>query len=242
MMLVEINQWRATIGCFRVSIQISSPLSKSPRPLCVLVHILKLYWICCCFIAVSIIVLPLTLMIHFLAVHSVATQLRLMPLFARIHHLVKIVIYTTVELFKRIPRLIIGLTHCKRLAVKQFIFLYAYFYTGCIACYTFHAQWLVFRAILLSGDVEKNPGPETLNFCTWNLNSISAHDFLLVSLIEAYNSVYNYDLIGIVEPHHDRLALDGYSFIKSNHPQNVKRGGVGLYVKDSLASKIVLIS
>ena len=150
MMLVEINQWRATIGCFILSIQLLSSLSKGARPLCVLVDILELYWICCCFIAVSIIVLPLTLMIHFLPVHSVATQLHLMPLFAHIHRLAKIVIYTTVELFKHIPCLIIVLTHCKRLAVKQFIFLYAYFYTGCITCYTFHTQWLVFRTILLA--------------------------------------------------------------------------------------------
>ena len=76
-----------------------------------------------------------------------------------------------------------------------------------------------------------------------NLNSISVYDFSRVSLIEAYNSVYNYDIIGIVETHlnstvdEDRLALDGYTFIKDNHPQNMKRGGVGLYIKDSLASK-----
>ena len=55
--------------------------------------------------------------------------------------------------------------------------------------------------------------------------------------------MYNNDLIGIVETHLDstvdeeRLALDGYSFYKDNHPQNVKRGGVGLYIKDSLPSK-----
>ena len=76
-------------------------------------------------------------------------------------------------------------------------------------------QWLVFRTILLCGDVETNPGPETLNFCTWNLNSLTAYDFLRVSLIEAYNSVYNYDLIGIVETHLDstidenKQALNG---------------------------------
>ena len=35
----------------------------------------------------------------------------------------------------------------------------------------------------------------------------------------------------------EMLALDGYSFYKGNHPQNVKRGGVGLHVKDSLPSK-----
>ena len=96
---------------------------------------------------------------------------------------------------------------------------------------------------MLSGDVETNPGPETLDFCCWNLNSITAHDFLQVSLIVAYNLVYNNDLIGIVETHLDntvddgRLTLDGYTFFRSNHPQNIKRGGVGLYVKDSLPSQ-----
>ena len=80
-------------------------------------------------------------------------------------------------------------------------------------------------------------------FCTWNLNSIAAHDFLQVSLIEAYNWVFNYDLIGIVENHldstvsKDSLAIDGYTFIQDNHPHNVKWGGVGLYIKDSLPSK-----
>ena len=101
-------------------------------------------------------------------------------------------------------------------------------------------RWSIFRSILLSGDIEVNPGPDTLPFCCWNLNSITAYDFLRVSLIEAYNSVYNNDLIGIVKTHlddtvdDDRLALEGYSLYKANHLQNVKRGGVGLYVKDSL--------
>ena len=62
-----------------------------------------------------------------------------------------------------------------------------------------------FRTILLSGDVETNPGPATLDFCTWILNSIFARDFLRVSLIEAYNSVYNYDLLGVVETHLDSI-------------------------------------
>ena len=155
----------------------------------------------------------------------------------------KTVIYATVELLKRLPLGVIGLVRYKHFAVKQFLFAYAYFYMGCLLCNTLHSQWLVFRTILLSGDIEMNPGPETLDFCTWNLNSITAHDFLRVSLIEAFNSVYKHDLIGIVETHLDstfddgRLTLDGYNFFKSNHPQNVKRGGVGLYVKESLPSQ-----
>jgi len=93
---------------------------------------------------------------------------------------------------------------------------------------------------MLCGDVETNPGPDTFNFCCWNLNSITSYDFLRLSLLEAYNSIYKYDLISVVETHLDdsddesRLQLDGYSFIKSNHPLNVKRGGVALYVKDSI--------
>ena len=102
-------------------------------------------------------------------------------------------------------------------------------------------QWVIFRSILLSGDVEENPGPDsgTFKFCTWNLNSIVAHDFFCVSLLEAYNSVYNYDLMAITETHLDskvdknKLGIDGYTFLKNNHPLDIKRGGVGLYVKDS---------
>ena len=185
----------------------------------------------------------LTLTIQFLAVHSVTNQSCFLPLFARVHHLAKAVLYTSLELFKRVPFGVIGLVRYKHAAVRQLLFLYAYFYFGCRTCYVLHTQWLVFKTLLLCGDVEINPGPETLDFCTWNLNSITAYDFLRVSLMEAYNSVYNYDLIGIVETHLDstvdeeKLALNGYTFIKNNHPQNVKRGGVGLYIKDSLPSK-----
>ena len=64
-----------------------------------------------------------------------------------------------------------------------------------------------------------------------------------VSLIEAYNSIHKYDLIGIVETNLDasinqeRLALKRYEFITFNHPLNIKRGGVGLCIKDSLPKK-----
>ena len=238
MMPVEINQWRASIGCFRVSVKIIFPLSRNVRPFSILFQIFKLYWFCFWFIAVSILVLPLTLTVQFLAVHSVAPELCFLPLFACMHRSSKIVLHVSVELFKRIPLGVIVIARC-----KFFHSRYIYFYIACVACCSLHVQWSVLRTILLSGDVETNPGPDTLDFCTWNLNSITAHDFLRVSLIEAYNSVYNYDLIGIVETHldstvdKDRLAPDGYTFIKDNHPQNVKSGGVGLYIKDSLPSK-----
>ena len=108
-----------------------------------------------------------------------------------------------------------------------------------------YLQWTIYKHVLLSVDIEKNPGPdqETLKFCSWNLNSINAHEYIRVSLLEAYNSLYKYDLIGIVETHLDNtvdegnLTLRGYNLTKSNHPGNLKKGGVGLYVKESFPAK-----
>ena len=144
---------------------------------------------------------------------------------------------------KRASYGLLNIPKCKR--VRKKVFTYVYLNTVCLTCHTLCVQWLTYRSTLLSGDVEMNPGPShgCLSFCSWNLNSICAHDFLRVSLIEAYNTVYNYDLIGIVETHLDntvdetKLAIDGYSFYKSNHPQNGKRGGVGLYVKESFPTR-----
>ena len=91
----------------------------------------KLYWFCCCCIAISILVLPFALTTQFLAVHTVVTQLRFLPLFARLHQLAKGIIYTTVELLKRIPLALIGLVCLQNSAVRRFLFLYFYFYIGC---------------------------------------------------------------------------------------------------------------
>ena len=118
---------------------------------------------------------------------------------------------------------------------------YGYAYVVCQTCYLLYLQWITFSSILLSGDIEPNPGPNTsmFSFCSWNLNSIRAHDFVRIPLIEAYNSVYNYDLLGIVETHLDssvednKLILPGYTFVKRNHPSNTKRGGVGLYIREA---------
>ena len=140
MMAVEINQWRAAIGCFRASFQRNFSLSNPVTPFSILSQILRLYWLSICFLAVSIVVLPLALLIYFLAVHSLATQLYFLPLFASVHHFATIVIYTTFELFKRIPLGIIRLFRYKRMAVKHYLFLYIYFYIGCISCDTLHLQ------------------------------------------------------------------------------------------------------
>ena len=150
--------------------------------------------------------------------------------------------YILFELFKRIPFALGSLFGSKYGTIKYLLLAYIHLYAICIACNLLYSRWVISRMILLSGDVEPNPGPGlgTLNFCCWNLNSITAHDFLRVSLID---SIHNYDLIGIVETHLDdsfnqeRLVLKGYEFVTCNHPLNIKRGGRGLYIKNSLPKK-----
>ena len=51
--------------------------------------------------------------------------------------------------------------------------------------------WLCSYLIILSGDVEVNPGPnnsvsEYLSICHWKLNSILAHDYSKLFLLNAY--------------------------------------------------------
>ena len=115
-MPVEVNQWRATIGCFRPSMQKSPPLSKTVRP----ISILRLFCFCYGFIAISVLVLPLVLLIQFLALHCVGTQLCFLPLFARMHHFAKSFLYVTAELLKRIPLGVIILVRYKHFAFNKY--------------------------------------------------------------------------------------------------------------------------
>ena len=77
----------------------------------------------------------------------------------------------------------------------------------------------------------------------WNLNSIVKNNFERVQLLEAHNSLFDYDLISLCETSLNESAvipdplLNGYTFIPSNHPDNVSHGGVGLFYKDSLPLK-----
>ena len=81
----------------------------------------------------------------------------------------------------------------------------------------------------------------TLLNCHWNLDSITVNNFIKIPLIEAYNSVYNYDIIALSEAYLDSsipnesISLTGFSkdIYRSDHPSDVNRGGVCLYFKDA---------
>ena len=88
------------------------------------------------------------------------------------------------------------------------------------------------KFLIMCGDVESNPG---FTFMQWNCNSLPAHNFTRVTLIEAYNTLHNFDLIALSEtalrPDHQNkpLEIKGYSIIRNDLPTGDTHGGVMIY-------------
>ena len=110
--------------------------------------------------------------------------------------------------------------------------------------------WFIFLSILLSADIHKNPGPHSefsstfFTFCNWNLNSLSKDNFQRISLLQAHNTVFNYDIISLCETSlNDSIkvpenSLPGYHFISLDNPDGSKNGGVGMFYKEGLPLRI----
>ena len=70
-----------------------------------------------------------------------------------------------------------------------------------------------------------------------------AHNKL--SLLTAYNSARNYNLICLTETYLDstvdpnNLFINGYNLLRADHPGNVKRGDVCLYHREKLSLRLV---
>ena len=70
---------------------------------------------------------------------------------------------------------------------------------------------------------------------SWNVNSTAKDYFQRVRLIEARNSIFNYDLSSIYETSLNDsiklpdILLNGYNFVHSKNPTNTRHGGVGLF-------------
>ena len=66
---------------------------------------------------------------------------------------------------------------------------------------SFMSNLWFFKCLLqLSGDIELNPGSKpnsckSFLICHWNLNSITSHNFIKVSLLTAHNSINKFDII-----------------------------------------------
>ena len=93
--------------------------------------------------------------------------------------------------------------------------------------------------VSLSGNTELKPGPKSSscgNFpaCHWNLNSISAHNFSKVAPLNAYSSLYSFDITcswetcldSSTSSHDPHQEVQAYDLIGADYPSNVKRCGV----------------
>ena len=100
----------------------------------------------------------------------------------------------------------------------------------------------------LHGDIELNPSPRkskgnTVSAGHWNLNSITAHNFLKLTQSKLYISTYNYDFICLSETFldspHTLVDIQEYNLVRTDHPDNTKQGGVCIYCKESLPVKVI---
>ena len=119
--------------------------------------------------------------------------------------------------------------------------------------------WLMLLIFPLSADIENNPGPgrrfstgtptttytdNFFSFCNWNLNTLSKNEFQRVSLLEAHNTHFKYDIISLwetslnMETKMPENILKGYNFFSADHPSGERKGGVGIFYKETLPLKI----
>ena len=85
------------------------------------------------------------------------------------------------------------------------------------------------------------------SICHWNLNSLTAHNYLKVSLLWAYVAIKKSDVVCLSETYldssnlsdDDNFNLPGYNVVRADHPSNTKKGGVSIYSKNSLPLKVL---
>ena len=99
----------------------------------------------------------------------------------------------------------------------------------------------------LGGDIHPNPGQfdNSLKICHWNLNGVCARDKIKIPLLEAYNSIFQYDLIALSETNlnetvkYEDIIIDAFSteIFCSDHPSGDKQSGVCVYSKENIHIK-----
>ena len=86
--------------------------------------------------------------------------------------------------------------------------------------------------LLESGDIETNPDTRIPSFTKifhWNLDGLTEHGFVKISLIEAFITTHNFGIICLSETFLDsyidindtRININRYSLIRTDHPSNI---------------------
>ena len=110
--------------------------------------------------------------------------------------------------------------------------------------------------VWLHGDIELNPGlkheqGQSLSIYHWNLNSIPAHNFQKLALLQGFISSNKVDILCLskaflnsdISCDDSNLQLPGFDFIRApDHPSNTKRGRVCIYYRNFLPLKLININ
>ena len=93
-------------------------------------------------------------------------------------------------------------SHNSHIVQSNFIYQYTIYYMYIVYWHMKYANhfWLHEIVLKLSGVIEENPRPkpssnQSFSVCHWNLNSISAHNYMKVSLLRVYISTHKFDVI-----------------------------------------------
>ena len=115
--------------------------------------------------------------------------------------------------------------------------------------------WYCQLLISLNNDISKNPGPSCpiqspgeatpyLSFCNWNLNTLGKDCFSRINLLIANNANYKYDIspyakqVWELMKMYQKICCQTIFITPCNHPSGEKKGGVGIFYKDTLPIKI----
>ena len=108
----------------------------------------------------------------------------------------------------------------------------------------------IFVFLLYHRDIEPNPGlkklkKNSLSVCYWNLNSLSAHNFLKLTQMKAYISMYKHGFICLSETYLDsstpdgQLETDRYNLVRETIPIISKE--ICIYYKESLPARVIIL-
>ena len=85
------------------------------------------------------------------------------------------------------------------------------------------------------------------SICHWNLNSLTAHNYLKVSLLRTYVAIKKFDVVCLSETYldssnlsdDDNFNLPVYNVIRAEHPSNTEKCDVCIYFKNSLPLNVL---
>ena len=148
-----------------------------------------------------------------------------------INHLIQTIIILIVVTVRNV----ISLSSVQNIRYLRRSLFYSFYFINAISY--IHHVWLYSLAIKCGGDIEGNPGPkpnscEYLSICHWNLNIVSAHNFIKLFLLRAYICINKIDIICFSKTYLET------NLVRTDNPTNTKRGRICIYYHNSFPFKV----